>query len=46
MAFDGTGRIADHRPDIILVDIMIAYVLMGYQTFARCQEHSAFRARQ
>ncbi len=41
--FDALAKIADNRPDIIFVDIMMPR-LDGYQTCALVKNHSAFKA--
>ena len=40
--FEGLGMIADHQPDLILLDIMMPR-LDGYQTCALIKHHRVFR---
>jgi twitching motility two-component system response regulator PilG len=41
--FEALAKIADHRPDVIFVDIMMPR-LDGYQTCALIKNHQLFRA--
>ena len=41
--FDALAKIADHRPDIVFVDVMMPR-LDGYQTCALIKNNSEFRA--
>jgi twitching motility two-component system response regulator PilG len=43
--FDALAKIADHRPDVIFVDIMMPR-LDGYQTCALIKKNSRFQGRR